>query len=86
MARDDLHFRLRIPDELKTRIEEAARANKRSMTGEIIARLEETFDRDNEVQAKLQSLKVQQEEQNRLLDAMQKRFDEVEEAIKLRGS
>jgi predicted transcriptional regulator len=43
MARDDLHFRLRIPDGLKARIEEAARANKRSMTGEIIARLESSF-------------------------------------------
>ena len=41
MARDDLHFRLRIPDALKAKIEEAAAQNKRSMTAEIIARLEE---------------------------------------------
>lgn len=41
MARDDLHFRLRIPDDLKTRIEEAAAAKRRSMTAEIVARLEE---------------------------------------------
>lgn len=41
MARDDLHFRLRIPDELKTKIEAAAAKNRRSMTAEIVARLEE---------------------------------------------
>ncbi|WP_234836710.1 Arc family DNA-binding protein [Sinorhizobium meliloti] len=39
MAREDLHFRLRIPEALKRQIEEAAKANNRSMTGEIIARL-----------------------------------------------
>lgn len=41
MARDDLHFRLRIPDELKTKIEAAAAKSRRSMTAEIVARLEE---------------------------------------------
>jgi hypothetical protein len=39
MAREDLHFRLRIPEELKAEIEEAAAENHRSMTAEIIARL-----------------------------------------------
>nr|WP_019279702.1 Arc family DNA-binding protein [Rhizobium grahamii] len=43
MAREDLHFRLRIPEELKKRVFAAARANDRSMTAEIIARLEDTF-------------------------------------------
>lgn len=40
MAREDLHFRLRIPEELKNRIEAIAEANGRSMTAEIIHRLE----------------------------------------------
>lgn len=44
MAREDLHFRLRIPEDLKARIEASATLNKRSMTAEIIARLEQSFD------------------------------------------
>ena len=43
MAREDLHFRLRIPEELKAKVEESASDNHRSMTAEIIARLEESF-------------------------------------------
>lgn len=44
MARDDLHFRLRIPEELKSRIEKSAAENNRSMTAEIVSRLERSFD------------------------------------------
>lgn len=44
MAREDLHFRLRIPEDLKKRIEAAADESRRSMTAEIVARLEESFD------------------------------------------
>lgn len=40
MARDDLHFRLRIPEALKVRVEAAAVENHRSITAEIVARLE----------------------------------------------
>lgn len=43
MAREDLHFRLRIPEELKKRIEVAADKSRRSMTAEIVAALEEAF-------------------------------------------
>ncbi|MBO9441373.1 Arc family DNA-binding protein [Phaeobacter italicus] len=43
MARDDLHFRLRIPEDLKYRVERAARENHRSMTAEIVATLEEAY-------------------------------------------
>lgn len=43
MSRDDLHFRLRIPGDLKVQIEAAADANRRSMTAEIVARLQESF-------------------------------------------
>ena len=44
MAREDLHFRLRIPEDLKNRVGEAADRNGRSMTAEIIERLELKFD------------------------------------------
>lgn len=43
MSRDDPHFRLRVPTELKTRIEAAAAENNRSMNAEIVARLEASF-------------------------------------------
>ena len=43
MARDDPHFRLRFPDALREKVEAAAKANHRSMTAEIIARLEASF-------------------------------------------
>ncbi|MDB5552419.1 MAG: Arc family DNA-binding protein [Rhizobium sp.] len=36
-------FKIRLPQELKTAIEDAAKSNSRSMNGEIIARLEQTF-------------------------------------------
>lgn len=43
MAREDLHFRLRIPEQLKAKVLKAAYDNHRSMTAEIIARLERSF-------------------------------------------
>ncbi|MEN6631788.1 MAG: Arc family DNA-binding protein [Candidatus Polarisedimenticolia bacterium] len=43
MAREDPHFRLRIPEDLKRRIEDAALENRRSITAEITARLEASF-------------------------------------------
>jgi hypothetical protein len=43
MAREDQHFRLRIPEALKRQVEEAAALNKRSMTAEIVDRLEASF-------------------------------------------
>lgn len=46
MARDDLHFRLRIPEDLKLQIESAAKENHRSMTAEIVARLSASFSAD----------------------------------------
>lgn len=43
MAREDLHFRLRIPEELKNAIEVAAEKNRRSMTAEMVDRLYDSF-------------------------------------------
>lgn len=44
MAREDAHFRLRIPEALKRRIEGEASANNRSITAEILVRLERSFE------------------------------------------
>jgi hypothetical protein len=43
MSRDDPHFRLRIPETLKREIEASARENSRSITAEIVYRLEHSF-------------------------------------------
>jgi hypothetical protein len=44
MAREDLHFRLRLPEALKAAVEQAAEENRRSMTAEIVTRLEQSFE------------------------------------------
>jgi leucyl aminopeptidase (aminopeptidase T) len=49
MAREDLHFRLRIPEGLKKEVEAAAAENRRSMTAEIISRLEQSFLNDGKL-------------------------------------
>ncbi|QOG06551.1 Arc family DNA-binding protein [Aureimonas sp. OT7] len=43
MSRDDLHFRLRIPEDLKTMIASEADSAGRSMTAEIVERLRRSF-------------------------------------------
>ncbi len=54
MAREDPKFMLRMPADLKARVEEAARAVGRSMNAEIVQRLEQSFsstpaDNDREI-------------------------------------
>ena len=49
MARTDPQLNFRIPTELRDKLTEAAKANNRSMTGELIARLEDSF--KNTIQA-----------------------------------
>lgn len=43
MATDDPHFKIRLPAELKQRLESAAVHNGLSLTAEIVRRLEESF-------------------------------------------
>ena len=49
MARNDPQINLRIPAELKERVEAAAAANKRSMNAEIAERLEASLRHDEEI-------------------------------------
>lgn len=44
MARSDPQLNFRIPVELRDKLEAAARENNRSLTGELIARLHQSFD------------------------------------------
>ena len=46
MAREDPHFRLRLSEELHGRVRVAAAINRRSITAEVVARLEESFSRE----------------------------------------
>lgn len=50
MSREDPQMKIRLPAELKARIEEASSANNRTMNAEILARLYQSFDtRDTEL-------------------------------------
>lgn len=44
MARTDPQLNFRCPDELRERLEIQAAQNKRSLTGEIVSRLQQTFE------------------------------------------
>lgn len=44
MARSDPQLNFRIPAELRDKLDAAAKDNNRSLTGELIARLQSTFD------------------------------------------
>lgn len=44
MSRDDPQMKIRLPAELKTGVETAAKANNRTMNAEIVARLQQSFE------------------------------------------
>lgn len=48
MARDDPQVNLRIPLELKERLDAASARKRRSLTAEVVARLEASFSSDDE--------------------------------------
>lgn len=82
MSREDQHFRLRLPADLREQIEAAAAESRRSLTAEILARLQASFD------APLikgdQTLKVSQL-LTQLLDADQRRRAEAAAAEEVMG-
>jgi len=49
MARTDPQVNFRIPAELKDKLDNAAKENGRTLTAELILRLEMTFDNDDQV-------------------------------------
>ena len=83
MSRDDLHFRLRIPQSLKAKIEAAAADNRRSMTAEIVARLEASFEFDIAGhERQLDRLQETIAENDKLLSQFEKRLAALENARK----
>lgn len=49
MARTDPQVNFRIPVELKDKLDNAAKENGRTLTAELILRLEMTFEQDNQI-------------------------------------
>jgi hypothetical protein len=68
-------FGLRLPPELKERVHEAAWRNNRSMNAEIIARLEASFEKDDQYG----KLLAQADETDRRLALLETYFREAEE-------
>jgi hypothetical protein len=80
MARDDPHFRLRIPEALKDQVEASAKANNRSMNAEIISRLERSFDLDDGLTAltdRVEELESMVEGQNKQIDQLMAWVDDL---------
>lgn len=72
MSIDDLHFRLRIPDDLKSKVETAARENHRSMTSEINARLSASFNENADETNKV-TLRELSEKIDRILSIIERK-------------
>lgn len=53
---DHTVVRLRVPPELKAKIEESSRAHNRSMNADMVARLEQSFDAEDPIRSVLPSL------------------------------
>lgn len=84
MARTDPQVNFRIPVELKDKLDNAAKENGRTLTAELILRLEMTFDHDDQVKdlidrvEKLENiidgLEYEQRESNRRLNNLEGRY------------
>lgn len=74
MARDDLQFRLRIPEALKAQIEKSAAENNRSMTAEIISRLERSY----EIDPNISEMQGGIDELFRMMEKLEGRIDAIE--------
>lgn len=75
MARTDPQVNFRIPAELKDKLDEAAKENGRTLTAELILRLEMTFENDDQVQDLQERVNQLEDESKRLeknlLDVME---------------
>ena len=84
MARTDPQVNFRIPALLKDKLDNAAKENGRTLTAELILRLEMTFDQDDQVQDLLarvekleeaiDSIESYQNDQDRRLDGLEGRY------------
>jgi len=86
MSKIDVQVNFRMPAELKARLEQAAKGNHRSVTAELVARLEESFiprTMDDIGQDRLKSLNARYSELSEEINRINFEIDEVyEEAQK----
>lgn len=87
MSREDPQLRIRLPIELKEKIEETAKSNARSMNSEIVQRLETSFageiPADNQISAKeaIAIIQKAKEELSRII--FKRTFAEISKKLKL---
>src|SRR5262249_17258241 len=79
MARKSSELRpvmVRLPETLRRRVERDAERNGRSMNTEIIHRIEQSFALDDDLRDKVESLRSQQDEAQRLIAQTRRDFHE----------
>jgi tRNA 2-selenouridine synthase SelU len=88
MKQTDPQYKLRIPQDLKDRIEQAAKLSGRSMNAEIVKRLQGSYQTDAQGQASAASLQCAEPSATyslskgiQALERMEKRLERIEQAI-----
>ena len=81
MAVNDPHFKIRLPVDLKTRLEAAAVDNARSVTAEIVHRLQESFEVERLLPEGLDAVEARAQEQTESLARMSAQLDEISRLI-----
>lgn len=85
-SRDLDKFIVRLPDGMRDKISKAADENKRTMNAEIVARLEESFEgQDNTGSPKSSWMKIVKESALASLDKRVERLEDEVTALKTRG-
>jgi Arc-like DNA binding domain len=80
MAREDPHFRLRIPEALLEKVQESAGERKRSATAEIINRLEQSFELER-LARDYERAEIQLAERTRTERDLRRQIEVLEERI-----
>lgn len=71
MSREDPQTKLRLPPELKARIEQSAKEHNRSMNADMVARLEKSFEDSGDSDA-AQNMRLMYEETKAMLERIEK--------------
>lgn len=71
MAQEYSQVNFRIPSKLKEDIEKAAFANNRSITSELVSRLEQSFNKGNTHETEMYLMNVMVKEQQKQIDQLQ---------------
>lgn len=87
MSREDPQLRIRLPIELKEKIEDAAKSNNRSMNAEIVQRLDNSFLselREDEVISAQDAIQLVEKARDELSEIIFKRtFSEINKKVRI---